>query len=227
MKLPDGFSADPFAAFRGAAPVAMPGTFHVVNRILAKPGGFDVRKAQSRAFRKKLIHPKNAQALTDAMPREEGDRIHAIVGGDFIFGDLLCMICHAEPVKRMAVATLSMSIRNIDGLVECLDRNEIESLELLLSHYFVNSNEKERQRIKEAQARLGNDRMKLGAARTHTKVTLFEFPDRKLVIEASANLRSSDNVEQISAFCDAELFDFHAEWISSLMTKPLTHRSKV
>ncbi len=231
MTLPPGLTADPFGAFRNrdAAPTRAEGIFQVANRILSKPrGAMDVRKAQARAIRKKLIHPKNAQAVIDAMPREEGDRLHAVVGGDFIFGDMICMIAHEQPVARLLISTLSMSMRNIETLIACMDANEVEKLELLLSHYFVNSNEKERVKIKEAQARLGNDRMQLGAARSHTKVTLFKFTDgRNLIIESSANLRSSDNVEQISAFCDAELFDWHAEWIGSLMTKPLTARSSV
>jgi len=121
-----------------------------------------------------------------------------------------------------------MSMQNINSLIENLERNEVEELELLVSHYFVNSNEKERVKIKGAQERIGHDRMRLGAARAHTKVTLYEFGDgQKLVIESSANLRSSDNIEQISLFADAELFDFHAEWIGKLMTKPLSARSRI
>ncbi len=228
MILPAALKNDVFGAFKpGGYPIATEGVFNVATRLLSKPASFDMRKAQSRSLRKKFIHPKNAQAIIDAMPRREGDRLHAIVGGDFIFGDMICMIAHADHVQRLIISTLSMSMRNIDTLIECMERSEVDRLELLLSHYFVNSNEKERLKIKEAQARIGSERMMLGAARSHTKVTLFDFGKRKLIIESSANLRSSDNVEQISAFCDAELFDWHAEWIGKLMTKPLTARSKI
>lgn len=210
------------------APIAE-AQFSVINRILARPARkFDANKTRLAALRKRLIHPKNCEAIINALPADEGDRMHAVVGGDFVFGDLVSMICQREHVNHLLISTLSMNLRNVETLVENLERGEIGRLELLLSHYFVNNNEKERIRILAAKAKFGPERMATGAARSHTKVNLFEFASgRKLVMESSANLRSSDNVEQISAFCDAVLFDWHKEWLQKLMTKPLTARSRV
>ena len=63
------------------------------------------------------------------------------------------------------------------------------------------------------QAAIGR-KWKIAKARNHAKVALF---DCGLVIETSANLRSSDNIEQITAVHDVELYDFHREWIAKLI----------
>jgi hypothetical protein len=69
-----------FTAKSSDAPVKIaPGIFAVEQKLLHK--AFDQKKANDRAIRKKLIHPRNCQEIIKALPTEEGDRLHAIVGG--------------------------------------------------------------------------------------------------------------------------------------------------
>jgi hypothetical protein len=61
--------------------------------------------------------------------------------------------------------------------------------------------------------------VKVGAARSHCKVTLFDLGDGDaLVFEGSANLRTNKNREQLAAFRDRELHDWHAAWIDELVS---------
>ena len=43
-----------------------------------------------------------------------------------------------------------------------------------------------------------------------------------LVLEGSANLRSSDNLEQMTIFNEQAVHDFHAEWIDHVLANPPT-----
>ena len=210
---------DIFAAFKPGATDGQPGggAFEIPTQSFK----VDANKARQRAIRKKMIQPRNAEPLLAELLQmeNEGDRLHAVMGGNFVFGDLLAMLAQKKPVRLMTISTLSMSAKNCESLVECLKREEIQILHLLVSHYFVNSNPREREILQAARKAMGEERCFLGVARTHTKICLAEFLDdeKKLVIEASANLRSSDNIEQMSCFLDSDLYEFHRTWITKLM----------
>ena len=49
----------------------------------------------------------------------------------------------------------------------------------------------------------------LAVCRTHTKITLIEHEDKKIVISGSANLRTSDNLEQVSIEENEDLYNFN------------------
>jgi hypothetical protein len=52
--------------------------------------------------------------------------------------------------------------------------------------------------------------------RSHAKLVLINAPPRAIVIEMSANLRSSQNWEQATVSDSAELLKFHRAWIADL-----------
>ena len=218
---------DLFASFKpaSAASTECPaGTFPLENQMHAT----DKAKAKLRAMRKKFIHARNCEPIISTLPEEEGDQLHCIVGGNFIFGDLIAMICQRTPCKKVWAATLSMSLKNIESLVSCIEQREIESLELLVSHFFVNGNPVEREKLQNARENLGVERLRLGVARNHAKVTLIDQGTRKLVILSSANYRSSDNIEDIAIHCDSDLYEFHRAWIEKLiLTSTEKNRSQV
>ena len=57
----------------------------------------------------------------------------------------------------------------------------------------------------------------IATARTPAKVALFQFgKNDRLTIETSANLRSSQNIEQITAIADPALYAFHRQWLDEL-----------
>ncbi len=187
--------------------------FPTRTKAIAIRKGFDTFNARKRSRSKRLIRPENAQCIVDHMPKLEGDRLHAIAGGDFIFGSLFETITREERATRVYLSTLSLSAVNVDDLARSVAEERIGSLWILVSDYFSKTN----QNIFTKLERVAGPRIILGVARTHAKVALFDFGKRKLVIESSANLRSSGNIEQISAFADAELFEFHREWIEGCM----------
>jgi len=59
--------------------------------------------------------------------------------------------------------------------------------------------------------------VRLVSARTHAKVIGLAFePEHFYVIEGSANLRSCNNLEQITMTNNRTLFEFHRRWIQSI-----------
>lgn len=163
--------------------------------------------ALDRRRAKKLIRPENAAILVDHLPESEWDRTHAVVCGDFIFGDFIAQVLDKlGPCPRLDIATLSMSAANAQMLGATLQSGRVRGMRVVLSHYFRATNPEVIKAIEEHLAPAGCE---IIIGRCHCKLALFDYPSQPLVFESSANLRSSNCMEQVTILCDRELLDFH------------------
>lgn len=161
---------------------------------------------------RRFIRPENAEVLLPHLPECETDRLHALIAGDFVFCDLLAaIIAKRGAPRRMVCATLSLSQKNIATLESLVSKHGFP-LEILLSHYFTRTSAAIFAALLAVAKR--NPLVRVRVTRSHCKVTLFDYETAPLVIESSANLRSSGNLEQVSIFADAGLLEFHAGWIA-------------
>lgn len=181
----------------------------------------NLRKAENRRERqkvRKLIKAENARELVDEFPACEGSILHAVVGGNFIIGDILPSLVAARGTPRsIAIATLSLSVKNIEDLAGILRDAPRMQMDLLISHYFQNTSGEIFQSIEKLLVAPFGERFRVKIARSHAKLILFDYESAPLVIETSGNLRSSNNIEQLTVSCDRGLLDFHRKWISEVM----------
>jgi hypothetical protein len=170
----------------------------------------------SRRGIKKLIHPDNARFLLPHLPLLPDDRTHAILRGDFVLCDLIPMILeHCGRCDHIHIATLGLSAANAEQLAQLVARNLIGQITLAVSHYFAQVDKTTTYR--EVVAKLEGI-AQIITTRTHAKVICLPTASGHFVIEGSANLRSSDNTEQIVIFNDPDLLAWHARWMESLAT---------
>lgn len=171
----------------------------------------------NRAGIRNLIRPENAAQILPHLPIDDTERLHALLRGDFVLFDLIpAIIRHIGPVGHLRIATLGMSAANATGLARLLATGRVERLTLVVSHYFQ---QVDRTTVfAEVCAALAPHGVAPVVTRNHAKVILLPFVDRpdRLVLEGSANLRSSDNVEQLCVFNSAATHEFHAGWIDAL-----------
>jgi hypothetical protein len=169
----------------------------------------------SRRGIRKLIHPDNARVVVPHLP-SPGERTHCALRGDFVLCDLIpAIIDQKGKCPDLFIATLGMSEANADTLVSLHARGRVGKISLVCSHYFA--------RVDKTTVFQGVTARLKGIAdimvsRSHAKIIL--IPTEKgdsFVIEGSANLRTSDNAEQIVIFNDSDLDRFHREWLSSLL----------
>lgn len=175
----------------------------------------DHLKGRHRRAASAFIRAENAQQLARELPVEEGDWLHGIIPGDFVFCDLLPALVAARGCPaRIDITTLSLSEQNVHTLLSVLGAVEQPFVTLLLSHYFQASN---RDIFRSVETMLvGHPRFRLAVARQHTKVLLMDWPHCALVVEGSANLRSAGCIEQVTARASRDLINFHREWIEPL-----------
>jgi len=159
--------------------------------------------------RTKNVAFKNAKKFANEILVEKDSRIYALIDGSFIFGDWIeAFLVKNRKCAKITLSTLSLSQENIDSFINLINAGYISELNIIVSDYFF-ANEKHNL-VQYMYKYLDiDDIFQLSVCRTHTKITLIEFEDFRYVVSGSANLRSSDNLEQISIEENAELYDFN------------------
>ena len=161
-------------------------------------------------------HLIRAEHVADVMAQlpAPGERLHAILKGNFIMADLIAAIVRQKgPAGAVHLASLSMSERNAAQLAELLSSGLIGSLHLLLSDYFDKTSKADTAPACRAKLSAAT----IGTSRSHAKCYVLPCGQNAFVVETSANLRSSANTEQCTIFNDADLAAFHAGWIGELI----------
>jgi len=164
----------------------------------------------------KNVKYKNAKQLSKEIQIKQNERYFCIIDGSFIFGDFIEAFIYERAMKVdvLTLSTLSMSQENIDSFYNLMKNGYIEKLNIIVSDFFY-SHERHNL-VKYMYDKLDfEDRFQLSVCRTHTKICMFESSmngGRKYVIHGSANLRSSDNIEQFMIEENKELYDFNFDF---------------
>lgn len=177
-----------------------------------KPKLFKARKESQVKF-------KDAKKLAKEIDLSKTPRVDCLINGAFIFGDFLeaFIVEKNIKVKKMVISTLSLSQNNIDSLKILLEKEYVDDLTLIVSDYFF-SHERNGL-IKYAYDMLDIDnKFQLAVTKTHTKICYFEtLGEKKIVTHGSANLRSSDNIEQFTIEINESLYDFYDDFYSQII----------
>lgn len=155
----------------------------------------------------------------------KGERTFAIVSGKFIFGDLIEGILamrdlHADEIY---VATLSMSQENVDSFVNIMEDGRCDSLNLLISAYFFSHERNNLIPYIYQELDKGN-RFQMAVTGIHCKIALIRCQDRFYVLHGSANLRSSNNIEQFEFEESEELYNFNKAYFDEIIDRYKTIR---
>jgi hypothetical protein len=140
----------------------------------------------------------------------EGYRAFVILSGRFIFGDFIeaLIVKNNWLVNDLTISTLSMSVDNVDSLANLTNGGYVESLNLIVSDYFF-SHERHDLMPYLYKTLDVEDRLQLSVASVHTKICMIRTQcGKKITIHGSANLRTSDNIEQIVIENNKGLYEF-------------------
>jgi len=120
-------------------------------------------------------------------------------------------------ITHLFIATLGFSRANIDNLCALMDAGRVGTLHLVGSHYFKATSAPTYQHAVDMLGK--RSKARFTSLRNHEKLLAMEFSDgRRLTIESSANLRSSENIEGMTLFGDPAVHAFHVGWIGDLFT---------
>ena len=139
-------------------------------------------------------------ALTMAQAIDYGNQDYfAIVAGSFIFGDLIEALCDVHDLKPKAVylTTLGMGSNNVDSIVNLVDYLGCEKVNLIVSHYFWGTEQGDKHNLVFYMAKEFKGRpIDVAVLQSHMKIALILSDKGNVLLAGSANLSSSNNVEQ-------------------------------
>ena len=142
-----------------------------------------------------------------------------LVSGSFIFGDFIEALCYVHDLKPRTIylTTLGMSFDNADSIVNLVDYLGCQHVNLIVSNYFV---AKERHNMVEyiVQEFTGKP-ISVAVLASHCKIALIESDKGNIVITGSANLSSSNNVEQFEFIHDDIIFEYIKSLLDSIIEK--------
>lgn len=161
----------------------------------------------------KIINYENVEQLSRDIEILKNERYFCITDGNFIFGDFIeaFLVCRNMKAKELTISTSSLSQDNVDSLNLLLIKGYVEKLNLIVSDHFFSY---ERDNLIEyIYENLDiENKFQLSVCNNKSKIVLIQSDDsggRKYVIHGSANLSSSNFIEQFSIEENEELFDFN------------------
>lgn len=172
-----------------------------------------------KPLRDSQVKFKDAKKLAEQIDLTITPRVDCLIAGKFIFGDFIEAYIVGNNIKceKLVISTLSMSQNNVDSLRTLMEKKYVDQLDLIVSDYFFSH---ERQNlIPYIYEELDIDnKFQLAVARSHVKICFFKtLGGKKIVIHGSANLRSSDNIEQFTIEINESLYDFYDTFHSSII----------
>lgn len=149
---------------------------------------------------------ENAEAMADSIDWQKD--YFAIVSGSFIFGDFIEALHFKKKLNSNAVwiTTLGMSENNVDSIVNLTKYLYVKKVNLIVSHYFAGV---ERHKlIRYMEKEFSDQPIDVAVLQSHTKIAVIESDKGDAVIAGSANLSSSNNVEQFIIMHDPAIVEY-------------------
>lgn len=195
--------------------------------LIAEPDDIEPRYMKPKIYqpiKQSNIKYENALTLAKSLRLDKNERANVIIPGSFIFGDFIeaYIVSNNAKIKKMTISTLSLSLENVDSLKNLIAGGYVDELNLIISHYFY-ANERHNL-VPYIYEQLDHDgKFQLAVAGSHTKTAIFEtLGGRFIVMHGSANLRSSQNLEQFTIEENEELYRFYDEYQDRIIQKYAT-----
>lgn len=178
----------------------------------------NVRILKPRMDAKELTHKvlfENAEQFVQQIDLTPGSRTFAWLSGTFVFGDVIEALVARRDVgiKKLYISTLSLSQENIDSLknVMLLMGDDLERLVLIMSGYQYSHEKVGLVPYMYDELDDGTNRVQIVFGRWHSKIITLETRlGHTITMHGSANLRSSNSIEQVMVEIDnRDLHDFN------------------
>lgn len=170
---------------------------------------------------KHILYEQAVDLSKDLGILKKGERVHCLLSGSFIFGDLIeaYIVENDLHVKNLKISTLSMSLENTDSLANLINGNYVDELNLLVSSYFWGHERWKLIPYIFEQLDIDN-KFQLAVSANHCKIVLIETHEKdKIIIHGSSNLRSSNCIEQMCIENNDDLFDFYNSFFEIIVDK--------
>lgn len=180
---------------------------------------------------RKITYEHAREAAADLFPLAPGERVHALVNGSFLFGDLIeaAAVTHDWLIDELWIATLTLSEGNLESLANLFAGDYLRHLHIVVSDYWIGHEKKPGGLLRYAWELLDQPTpdpatpadqttsFQLASIYHHAKITLIATAaGGRYVIHGSANMRSTGMLEVFTVEHDADLYDWHRVWMAAI-----------
>ena len=183
-------------------------------------------KLKNQKIATKDVVYDNASFLAKEIKIQRGETIFFNLNGKFIFGDFIGAFIQENnlTVDELTIVSLSGGIDNFEMMEALIDRGWVAKINLILSDYFFRTETAKYTKtigfLKTLEIKFG-DKFNIAYTNMHSKVVLIktshEGKNGYITMQGSANLRSSQSLEQMSIHENKELYDFNYSYFKSLI----------
>lgn len=170
-----------------------------------------------------FVHYKNAASLVKSLNYHpnKGEGYYIWLQGNFIFGDFIIQFItqHQIVLHELTIITLSITMENIEALDELIKQGYTDKINLVLSEYYMRTEKIKQTKTAELLTRIidENKKFNLYSTETHQKIVLLHTKKgNKIIFHGSANMKGSQNYEQLMIDNNDELYDFNYETFKNL-----------
>lgn len=177
---------------------------------------------------------KTSLDLVKKINLQKNERVICISHGNFIFCDFIVSLLQEKKyeAEEVVISTLSLNADNLASLEWALEFGYIKNLKLIISDFWYQTNKhKFIPKMLEIMEVYGN-RFSLSVCRSHTKICLMKINDLFITIHGSANLTSSNNLEQFMIEEGEQLYGFMKDFQQTIidnfqLTKKSANRNEL
>jgi hypothetical protein len=176
------------------------------------------RPLTARQQARRFAAVREAAEIVGHLPAA-GESVHVRVTSRTDLTQILdAVLAHVGRCDEMYLATLGFSRRTLRTITEWLDAGRVRAVWLVASKFWRSHNA---ELAAETQDEFRARAQRFATADSHAKVSVLRFgPEAAYTFEGSANLVSSGSgIEQLAAFRDAGLADWHSAWIRDLIDR--------
>jgi len=168
--------------------------------------------------RPKSVKYENALKFAKEITIDERTNYYAVIAGNFIYGDFIEALHQVHRLKtdEIYITTLGMSENNVDSIKNLALRG-VKKINLITSNYFFGV--ERHNLIPYITEEYAGYNITVAVAGSRMKLCLISANGLKIVMYRSANLSSSNNIEQMSIVQDPTLYDFNKQILDVILEK--------
>jgi len=182
----------------------------------------DFIKIQNDQISTHEVAYENAKTLAQAIDMKKGECVAVNLTGRFIFGDFIGAFIqeHYLKVKHLTISSLAGNIQVYGLILALLERGWVDQIDMFLSEYTIAMDRKHSPDAVVfliAATKKHPGKFNIFTGRIHSKIVLIETEKGgKVTMHGSANLRSSQSIEQLVIQENAQLYDFFFKYLQTL-----------
>ena len=173
-----------------------------------------------------MVDYSNASELAKKIKIQRGETVFCNLNGKFVFGDFIGAFIQENNlnVEELTVISLSGGVDNFEMLEALIVQGWVKKVNLVLSEYFIRTETAKHTKTISLLNEIvdnSNGAFKIYYTNTHAKIVLIKTSKNGnngyVTMQGSANLRSSQSLEQLIIHENKELYDFNYQYFQNLI----------